>query len=398
MARPRLSRARMREFWIALRSSSSSGEAAARVGVSKTVARGWITEAGGVSPDLRAPSGRYLSQAEREVIDLGLADGMDNAQIARLLGRHPSTIGRELARNSAAPRHPGGPVHYRAAPAHTRAEQRARRPKPTKLSQHPQLVAEVQAGLTACWSPEEISATLRRRYPDQPEMQVSHETIYQELYVQGRGELRRELHRCLRSGRALRKTRRTGTERRGRIPDMVMISDRPAEVTDRSVPGHWEGDLIIGRNGTSAIGTLVERSTRFTMLLHLPGRHSAEHVRDAMIATMPTLPVALRRSLTWDQGAEMAKHAEITVALDLPIYFCDPHSPWQRGSNENTNGLLRQYFPKATNLSVHTAADLVAVAAQLNARPRKTLSWDSPAEAMARLLSRPVSPDVATTP
>jgi IS30 family transposase len=231
-------------------------------------------------------------------------------------------------------------------------------------------------------------------------MWVSHETIYQELYVQGRGQLRRELTRCLRTGRTLRRPRRRPDQRRERgIRDKVMISERPAEVEDRAVPGHWEGDLILGKDNATAIGTLVERSSRFVMLLHLPGDHGAEQVRDAMITAMHGLPTALRQSLTWDQGVELARHTEITFALDMPIYFCDPHSPWQRGSNENTNGLLRQYFPKGTDLSVHAAADLDIVAAELNARPRKTLDWDTPAEALTRLLSRPVTnTGVARTP
>jgi IS30 family transposase len=226
-------------------------------------------------------------------------------------------------------------------------------------------------------------------------MRVSHETIYQSLYVQGRGALRRELTACLRTGRAIRKPRRRAEGRRSReIPPELMISARPAEVTDRAVPGHWEGDLIIGKNSGSAVGTLVERSTRWVMLLHLPGRHGAEQVRDAMTATITTLPAALRRSLTWDQGTEMARHGEITFATGLDIYFCDPASPWQRGSNENTNGLLRQYLPKGTDLSVHTAAELAEIADALNGRPRKTLDWKTPAEAMAELLA---NPPVATT-
>jgi transposase, IS30 family len=240
------------------------------------------------------------------------------------------------------------------------------------------------------------------KFPNQPEMQVSHETIYQALYVQGRGELRRELTRCLRTGRALRRPRRLLGERRGKrsIPPELMISARPAEVADRAVPGHWEGDLIIGAAGKSAIGTLVERSTRYVLLLHLPRDHSAEAVRDAMLATLPTLPEHLRRSLTWDQGSEMARHADITLASGLTIYFCDPHSPWQRGSNENTNGLLRQYFPKGTRLSVHSKAALDTVAHELNTRPRKTLGWTTPAQALAQVLSDPTSTTtgVASTP
>jgi IS30 family transposase len=244
----------------------------------------------------------------------------------------------------------------------------------------------VEAQLAKFWSPEEISAWLARAYPDDAEMRVSHETIYQSIYVQGRGALRRELAACLRTGRALRKPRRTAAERRGRIPDMVNISERPAEAGDRAVPGHWEGDLIIGTRN-SAIGTLVERSTRFVLLLHLPAGHGADAVAAAMTGAMGTLPAQLRRSLTWDQGHEMAMHAKIAVDTGLEIYFCDPHSPWQRGSNENTNGLLRQYFPKGTNLAVHSREHLEAVAAELNSRPRKTLGWHTPAEALDEFLA-----------
>ncbi len=280
-------------------------------------------------------------------------------------------------------------IRYRARLAQAKAEARARRPKPRKLATHAALLGEVRERLGKRWSPEQISRTLHQEFPDEPEMWVSHETIYQELYVQGRGELRRELTRCLRTGRALRRPRRIPDQRgrRSGIPDEIMISQRPAEAQDRAVPGHWEGDLILGKDNASAIGTLVERTTRFVMLLHLPGRHGAEEVRDAMTTAIATLPVSLRRSLAWDQGSEMARHSEITLATELPIYFCDPHSPWQRGSNENTNGLLRQYFPKGTDLSVHTAQDLAAVAEQLNTRPRKTLGWDTPAQTLARRLA-----------
>jgi transposase, IS30 family len=422
----------VRVFWRARIAGQTIAEAAGTAGVSQTAAEQWITESGGMIPaDLDGPpTGRYLSLAEREEIAHGWSAGLSRAQIARQIGRHPATVGRELRRNQTVRRprrpprpdgqpHPRGSVpgsnrgrdrppherlRYRAALAQAKAEARARRPKPTRLSRHPALVAEIQAGLTARWSPQQIGRTLRRSYPDQPEMWVSHETIYQELYVQGRGALRRELTRCLRTGRALRRPQRVSDHRgERRIPNMVMISQRPPEAADRAVPGHWEGDLIIGKDQGSAIGTLVERATRFCLLLHLPPTpagvtHSAIQVRDAMITTMRGLPTALRRSLTWDQGIEMARHGEITLALDLPVYFCDPHSPWQRGSNENTNGLLRQYFPKGTDLSQHSAAHLAAVAAELNARPRQTLGWDSPAEAMARLLSRPVTTGVATTP
>ena len=241
---------------------------------------------------------------------------------------------------------------------------------------------------------------MRRAHPERPELWVSHETIYQCLYVQGRGGLRRDLHTALRTGRALRRPHASSAGRRGgTIAGAISISERPAEAGDRAVPGHWEGDLIIGKDGRSAIGTLVERSTRYCLLLHLPDAHGAEQVRDAMITTIATLPTHLWRSLTWDRGTEMARHREITIATGLPVYFADPHSPWQRGSNENTNGLLRQYFPKGTDLSVHTRDHLDTVAVELNGRPRQTLGWASPAEAMNQLLSEPFdTTGVAFTP
>jgi transposase, IS30 family len=419
----RLGRQRVRAFWRARLEGLTTGEAAALVGVSRRRAVRWIAESGGMIPDLGEPSGRYLSLAEREEIAVGWAVGLSRAEIARRIHRHPATVGRELQRNRVRSyprrppradgrRHRMGPVpgaprrsprerlRYRASVAQAKAEQRARRPKPRKLAGNPRLHAEVSARLAKRWSPEQIARTLRRDFPDQPELHVSHETIYQALYVQGRGQLRRELTRCLRTGRVLRKPRRLPDHRgrRASIPDTLLISQRPPEAADRAVPGHWEGDLIIGRLGASAIGTLVERASRFVMLLHLPGRHGAEEVRDAMITAIGDLPAALRRSLTWDQGTEMALHAQITTAVDLPIYFCDPHSPWQRGSNENTNGLLRQYLPKGTDLSIHTKADLEAIAAELNARPRKTLGWQTPAQALTRLLSEAQTNGVATTP
>jgi IS30 family transposase len=399
-------------------------EAAALAGVSESGAAKWVAESGGMIPDLEEPSGRYLSLAEREEIAHGWSAGHSRAEIARRLGRHPATIGRELLRNKTVryakrPPRPDGRHHrpgrtpgdrsptqtqrprYRASVAQSKAEARARRAKPGRLASNPDLRGQVQTRLAARLSPEQIAATLRADFPDRPEMWVSHETIYQALYVQGRGELRRELTRCLRTGRALRKPRRVPGERRGKrpIPAELMISARPGEVADRAVPGHWEGDLIAGKENKSAIGTLVERYTRFVLLLHLPHDHSAEAVRDAMLQAISTLPAQLWRSLTWDQGSEMARHAEITLATGLDIYFCDPHSPWQRGSNENTNGLLRQYFPKGTDLSAHSAQHLAKVAAELNARPRKTLGWKTPAQALDHLLSHLSTTDgVATTP
>ena len=318
--------------------------------------------------------------AEREEIAVGLAAGDKPAQIAARLGRDRSTVYREIGRN-------GTRRGYRAVAAQAQAEARARRPKAARLAVNGELRGWVQARLAERWSPEQISVMLEAEFPDDRGMRVSHETICQAIYVQGRGALRRDLAACLRTGRALRKPRRRAGERRGRIKDMVMISERPAEVADRAVPGHWEGDLIMGARNASAIGTLVERSTRFVLLLHLPHGHDPAAVADAMTGAMAGLPAALRRSLTWDQGSEMAGHAQISVATDLDIYFCDPHSPWQRGSNENTNGLLRQYFPKSTDLSVHDRAELERVAAQLNARPRKTPGWRTPAQALEEVLA-----------
>jgi len=386
-----------RAFWRGVRAGLSTVAAAQAAGVSAGRGFRWFRECGGVSPvTLTEPTDRFLSLAEREEIACGLAAGQTDASIARRLGRHRATIGRERRRN----RPPGRP-DYRAVPAQAMAERRARRPKRRKLEHEP-LRARVQADLELKWSPEGIAGRLRRDFPDDGLMQASHETIYRALFVQGRGSLRRELAKNLRTGRALRRPQRRVDGRAQpdrRIPDMLMISERPAEAADRAVPGHWEGDLILGKNNRTAIGTLVERTTRFCLLLHLPGGPGDTiAVRDAIVATIGTLPAFLRRSLTWDQGLEMRRHAEITIAADLPVYFCDPQSPWQRGSNENTNGLLRQYFPKGTDLSVHGPDDLAFVAAQLNGRPRKTLGWDTPAEAMAALLSAHHHDGVASAP
>ena len=374
-----------RVFWRGVVRDGLSTVATSRLaGVPEGRGRRWFRECGGVAPvDLGVPTGRYLSLAEREEIAIGLAEGLTQTAIAARIGRTKGTVSRELDRNQS----PGRP--YRAVAAQAAAEARARRPKPRKLEHEP-LHAVVQERLKKRHSPQQIAAGLKREFPDDEAMQASHETIYRALFVQGRGSLRRELAACLRTGRAIRRPRRRVDGRSDpdrRIPDKVMISERPAEVADRAVPGHWEGDLILGKNNKSAIGTLVERSTRFVMLLHLPGPADAIAVRDQIVATIGTLPEFLRRSLTWDQGLELRRHKEITLAADLPIYFCDPQSPWQRGSNENTNGLLRQYFPKGTDLSTHSREHLAFVAAELNGRPRETLGWDTPAERLVVLLS-----------
>jgi transposase, IS30 family len=350
----------LRRFWRLIAAGCSTDDACRALGVARNTGGRWFAQAGGMPPlDLGEPSERYLTFGEREEIALHRAAGLGVRAIARELGRDPATISRELKRGCLK-RRPRG--RYRASVAQARAEQRARRPRRSRLATNPLLRAHVQQALLEGWSPEQIAARLVEDFPDDESMRISHEAIYQALYVQGRGGLRRELTACLRTGRALRKPRRR-VDGRGtrRIPDMVLISERPAEADDRAVPGHWEGDLILGASGTSAIGTLVERSTRFVMLLHLPDDHRAETVRDAIVDKITTLPVALRRSLTWDQGTELARHTEITLAADLPIYFCDPHSPWQRGTNENTNGLLRQYFPKGADLATYSPDHLDAL-------------------------------------
>jgi IS30 family transposase len=415
--------------------------------VSEAVGSRWFREAGGMPPSAlgrssKPPSGRYLSFAEREEIALWRAQGHGVREVARRLGRAPSTISRELRCNAATR---SGGLEYRATTAQWHAERAARRPKPAKLVTHLALRTYVQDRLAGAvtapggaavpgpavpwkgrrhgprqprrwaraWSPQQISRRLRLDFPGDGAMRISHEAIYQSLYVQGRGALRRELTACLRTGRALRVPRARSRGRgKSHVAPEVKISERPAEADDRAVPGHWEGDLILGL-GSSAIGTLVERTTRFTMLLHLPrmpghgdglrpkngpalAGHGAEAVRDAITRTITTLPEALRRSLTWDQGAEMTEHPRLRIDIGLQVYFCDPHSPWQRGTNENTNGLLRQYFPKGTDLAAHSADDLAAVAAALNARPRKTLDWRTPAEALDTVL-RSAQTGVATT-
>jgi len=396
MGRPAIHVEVQREFWAGVRSGMVIADAAAAVGVSKTVAMRWFWHVGGVMPEPfragRPPTraGR-LSFKEREEISCRRAAGDGVRSIAKALERSPSTISRELRRGTM--RRKSG---YRATVAQSLADQRARRPKQRKLELSDSLCDHVQTRLDAKDSPEQISRRLVLLYPDDASMRVSHETIYRSLYVQGRGGLRRELVSSLRTGRTLRKTRRT-VERRGKMAGMVNIAERPAEADDRAVPGHWEGDLITGKENKSAIGTLVERSTGYLMLLHLPDRHGANEVEAAMVETMSQLPQTLRRTLTWDQGNEMANHAAIALAAELDIYFCDPHSPWQRGSNENTNGLLRQYFPKGTDLSGYHRDYLEFVATQMNNRPRKRLGWHTPAEALDRLLSEQDPPGVAST-
>jgi IS30 family transposase len=324
------------------------------------------------------PAPGQLSSADREEIRAGLEREETFTVIASGLGRAVSTISREVGAN-------GGRDHYAGWKAHTRARERSRRPKASKLSHGP-LALKVMEWLELWWSPEEIADRLRIVFPDDPMMWVSYETIYQSLFVEGRGELRRELTRCLRSGRAMRRPKKR-IERRGSIPNKVMITDRPAEADDRAVPGHWEGDLILGALNRSAVGTLVERTTRFVMLLHLPDGREAEKVNDAMQTAITGLPEQLQRSITWDQGREMSSHERFTIDTGIQIYFCDPHSPWQRGANENTNGLLRQYMPKGTDLSLHSAEELARIADSLNGRPRKALGFMTPAEKLAEVLA-----------
>ena len=426
-----------RRFWAAIAAGKASEVAAVGAGVPPAVGTRWFRKAGGMPPAMfglsaKPLSGRYLSFMEREEIGLLRAQGHTIQEVARRIGRAASTISRELRRNAATR---SGGLEYRATTAQWHAERAARRPKQAKLALNAALQAYVEERLAgavvapsgapvpgpavswngrrhgprqdrrwaSAWSPEQIARRLPIDFPEDETMRISHEAIYQALFVQGRGALRRELTACLRTGRALRMPQ-ARTRGRGKtfISPEIMISQRPVEAADRAVPGHWEGDLILGL-GSSAIGTLVERTTRFTLLLHLPrmtghghearvkngpalAGHGAEAVRDAITRTIITLPEQLRRSLTWDQGAELAQHARLKIDAGVHVYFCDPHSPWQRGSNENTNGLLRQYFPKGTDLGAHSVDDLEAVALALNTRPRKTLGWKTPAETIDEFL------------
>ena len=441
--RPPVRRDLERAFWGRIAEGLTSDDAAIAVGVSGPVGSRWFRHAGGMPPISLAPeSGRYLSFSEREDIAVMVAEGLSMRTIADRIGRSPSTISREIRRNAATR---SGKLEYRASVAQWKADLAARRPKVAKLLEHERLREYVQEKLSgvlrdengdvvgpfaswkgrnkprradrrwaSAWSPEQIANRLPIDFPDDESMRISHEAIYQALYIEGRGALERELVACLRTGRALRKPRaRAKKLRTGFITDDVTIAARPDEVDNRTTPGQWEGDLIIGPNRT-AVGTLVERTSRFTTLLHLPRKdgygeappvkngpalsgYGSESVRDALAAAMTPLPEHLRRSVTWDRGKELARHAELTAATGIKVYFCDPYSPWQRGTNENTNGLLRQYFPKGTDLARYDIREVRAVAAALNDRPRKTLGWRTPAEVLAEQLYSVPRRGVATT-
>jgi transposase, IS30 family len=368
-------------FWAALQAGEFIADAAVAAGTYRKQGTRWVAACGGVRPRRgRDLKGRCLSFSEREEIALARARGETIRVIARRLGRSPSTISRELRRNAD---RDGG---YRATTAHAKAFERASRPKPAKLATNLRLREMVQDDLSRRYSPEQIAGRLRRRFPDESEMWVSTETIYQSLYVQSRGALKRELTRYLRTGRALRKPGRVAGQRKNRIPDMVNIAERPPEADERRVPGHWEGDLLIGKRNATAIATLVERASGFSMLVPLPDGYKPEHVAPALARKVQTLPDALRRSLTWDQGPEMRDWKQVHVDAGIDVFFCDPRAPWQRGSNENTNGLLRQYFPKGTDFSTVTETELDAVADELNERPRKRLEFANPTERLAELL------------
>jgi IS30 family transposase len=433
------------EFWGEIAKGLLPEEAAHAVGASQAVGGRWFRHGGGMPPlDLKPLSGRYLSFREREEIALLKARGAGVRQIARELGRDPSTVSRELRRNAATR---GGKLDYRASVAQWKAEIVAQRPKTAKLVANPRLREYVQARLSGqiqrpdgtpvtgpatgpwtgrnkphrrdrawvrAWSPEQIVNRIKLDFPDDESMRISHEAIYQALYIEGRGALKRELILCLRTGRALRAPRaRSRRQTWAHVTPEALISERPAEAEDRAVPGHWEGDLLIGLE-RSAIGTLVERKTRFTMLVHLPREEGYRHkhtpkngpalagygaitMKNALANTMSTLPEQLRRSLTWDRGKELSAHAAFKVETGIPVFFADPQSPWQRGTNENTNGLLRQYFPKGTDLSRWSAEEIEAVAHALNSRPRKTLGWKTPAEVFNEHLLLLQQPGVATT-
>ena len=443
--RPEPSRAVQRDFWRRIASGATTADAAEAVGVSWPVGSRWFRHAGGMPPiSLDEPTGRYLSFTEREEIALLRAQDVGVREIARRIGRDPGTISRELRRNAATR---SGTQVYRAGVAQWKAQQAAKRPKTAKLVDNDRLREYVQERLSGAvrrpdgtavagpdtpawkglnkphrqdrpwataWSPQQISHRLKVDFPEDESMRISHEAIYQSLYIQGRGALKRELVWCLRTGRALRAPReRSRRKTWAHVTPGTLISERPAEAGDRAVPGHWEGDLLIGLE-RSAIGTVVDRTTRFTMLVHLPREKGYRHketpkngpalagygaitMKNALASTMSTLPAQLARSLTWDRGKEMSAHAQFTVETGIPVFFADPQSPWQRGTNENTNGLLRQYFPKGTDLSSWTAEEIEAVAHALNTRPRKTLGWRTPAEAFNEQLLLLQQAGVATT-
>jgi IS30 family transposase len=389
MGGPEVTEAEKAEIWDRRRKGESLSSIARHLDRGGETIRRYMLVTGGVRPRLRTRSRRELTLMEREEISRGLAAEHSCHAIARRIQRAPSSVSREVARN-------GGRVGYRAAEAEQASLQRSRRPKASKLALCPRLRAEVEARLSLRWSPQQISAFLKLEYAQDPTMQISHETIYLSLFVQTRGALRKELARYLRTRRLFRQPRRQLSTGRGQIPNRIMISERPAEAADRAVPGHWEGDLLMG-TATNGIGTLVERSTRYAMLFALPHGLTAERVSEALAKTVLTLPASLRRSLTWDQGPEMAGHVRFTIDTGLAVFFCDPRSPWQRGSNENTNGLLRQYFPRGKSLAGVTQNDLNRVADELNGRPRQTLRWRSPTQQFADFMEQSSAAGGATT-
>ena len=377
----RLSQADLSEIERLIWSGETFETAAAAVGCSTKSIQRFLALTGGVKRRVKERSALRLSLADREELSRGLVAGDSLRAIATRLRRAPSTISREVVWN-------GRRNNYRAWRADRDAVRRGQRPKPSKLAVDSRLCREVERGLRAEWSPQQIAARLIRDYPDDMAMRVSHETIYRTLFIQARGALRKELTACLRTGRTQRRPhKRTEQSGAGRLRNMILISDRPPEAADRAVPGHWEGDLLIGKGARSAIGTLVERSSRYVILLHLPHGRTAEDVRAALTRQISKLPAELRRTLTWDQGKEMADHVRFATDTNMQVYFCNPHSPWQRGSNENTNGLLRQYFPKNTDLRLHSAAHLNAIARRLNTRPRQTLNWMKPSEVFGRAVA-----------
>ena len=369
----RWTKAEKTEFWTYWKAGESQKSIAAVLGRSPEAVFYFAARHGGIAPRGGHRSPRDLSLAEREEISRGIAAGLSFRKIGANLGRSPSTISRELQRH-------GGALTYRATEADGRAERSALRPKACRLATRPQLALLIAEKLTLNWSPRQISQWLREAYPDDFEMQISHETIYRSLFVQARGVLKKELIDHLRRVRVIRHAK-TSTKPTATIPNLVSISERPPEAEDRAVPGHWEGDLIIGKIGTQ-IATLVERKSRFTMLVKVPSK-DATVVAKALSEQVKKLPAEVRRTLTWDRGTEMANHADFTLATNVPVYFCDPYSPWQRGTNENTNGLLRQYFPKGADLSVYSQTDLDKVAKELNDRPRMTLGWKTPGQTFA---------------